>query len=168
MFSSSTSPINTREPTFTMNWQCKITHYNDSHKIFLRTFTIANRLSATIPTWVRRIWFRTKYWLRGGAESAHVICILSNKYFHTAKIQKINYISKKYGRNVSCLVQTSFRFHLTSIDDGQNADTLTLGYAIPAVRGHWGLAPVRHYSCRAYQKWDAPSQVHPTAHLNNQ
>ena len=104
----------------------------------------------------------------GGAESAHVICILSNKYFHTAKIQKINYISKKYGRNVSCLVQTSFRFHLTSIDDGQNADTLTLGYAIPAVRGHWGLAPVRHYSCRAYQKWDAPSQVHPTANLNNQ
>ena len=67
----------------------------------------------------------------GGAESAHVICILSNKYFHTAKIQKINYISKKYGRNVSCLVQTSFRFHLTSIDDGQNADALSWAMRFP-------------------------------------
>ena len=26
------------------------------------------------------------------------------------------------------------------------------GYTIPTIRARWGLAPVRHYSCRAYQK----------------
>ena len=25
------------------------------------------------------------------------------------------------------------------------------GYTIPTIRARWGLAPVRHYSCRAYQ-----------------
>ena len=31
-------------------------------------------------------------------------------------------------------------------------DTLALGYAIPAIRTHSGLAPVRPCSCRAYHK----------------
>ena len=31
-------------------------------------------------------------------------------------------------------------------------DTLALGYVIPAIRAHSGLAPVRQCSCRAYQK----------------
>ena len=26
------------------------------------------------------------------------------------------------------------------------------GYTIPTIRARWGLAPVRHYSCRAYKK----------------
>ena len=31
-------------------------------------------------------------------------------------------------------------------------DTLALGYVIPAIRAHSGLAPVRQRSCRAYRE----------------
>ena len=44
----------------------------------------------------------------------------------------------------------SFRFHLTTFGDGQNVDTLAIGYVIPAISAHSGLAPVRQCSCRAY------------------
>ncbi|MCI5707335.1 MAG: hypothetical protein MR298_08450, partial [Odoribacter sp.] len=38
-------------------------------------------------------------------------------------------------RQTRCLPQASFRFHLTM-------DTLAFGCMIPAIRAHWGLAPV--------------------------
>ena len=41
-------------------------------------------------------------------------------------------------------------------------DTLALGYVIPAIRAHSGLAPVRQRSCRAYQmrKVRRPQSAH--------
>ena len=50
------------------------------------------------------------------------------------------------------LPPASFRFHLTM-------DTLALGYVIPAIRAHSGLAPVRQCSCRAYRQRDAYHQA---------
>ena len=47
-------------------------------------------------------------------------------------------------RQARGLTLTSFRFHLTM-------DTLALGYVIPTIRAHSGLAPVRQCSCRTYQ-----------------
>ncbi|EDV00136.1 hypothetical protein BACCOP_00003 [Phocaeicola coprocola DSM 17136] len=38
-------------------------------------------------------------------------------------------------RQTRCLPPASFRFHLTM-------DTLAIGCMIPAIRAHWGLAPV--------------------------
>ncbi|OUP26301.1 hypothetical protein B5F25_20610 [Bacteroides sp. An19] len=38
-------------------------------------------------------------------------------------------------RQTRCLPPASFRFHLTM-------DTLAFSYMIPAIRAHWGLAPV--------------------------
>ncbi len=52
-------------------------------------------------------------------------------------------------RQARCLPPDSFRFHLTM-------DTLALGYVLAAIRPHSGLAPVRHGSCRAYQKLPHP------------
>ena len=46
-------------------------------------------------------------------------------------------------RQARCLPPASFRFHLAT-------DTLAIGYVIPAIRVHSGLAPFRHCSCRAY------------------
>ena len=167
MFSSSTSPINTREPTFTMNWQCKITHYNDSHKIFLRTFTIANRLSATIPTWVRRIWFRTKYWLRGGwiwSWHLHFIKQIVSHRKNTKNKLHFQEIWKK------CLMPRSDILQIPPHVYWRRSECRhpIFGYTIPAIGARSGLSPIRLCPCRAYQKWDAPSQVHPTANLNNQ
>ena len=38
-------------------------------------------------------------------------------------------------RQTKCLPPASFRFHLTM-------DTIAIGCMIPAIRAHWGLAPV--------------------------
>ena len=46
-------------------------------------------------------------------------------------------------RQARYLPPASSRFHLAM-------DTLAIGYAIPAIRAHSGLSPVRHCSCQAY------------------
>ena len=42
-------------------------------------------------------------------------------------------------------------------------DTLALGYAIPAIRAHSGLAPVRQCSCRAYNRKQQDLKKAPAA-----
>ena len=51
---------------------------------------------------------------------------------------RLNTLYEVFVRQAKCLLPTSFRSHLT-------IDTLAIGYAIPAIRIHSGLASVRQY-----------------------